>query len=388
MVGPKNQQGYTALLSLLLALSIGAALMVTHARWKDREIRQTRTEIEGRALAQFGVGLRGVLAAVQSSPGLMPAGAQIGVDWLKAPACGGLPTNPPAGFLPCTFTGETWGPLYSTTFTRNAATNFVEARTSFLVPVHGGNPQTQPIMAEWVAEVALAQQTVAANGMFYTVWANVPVNSADAGNKALPPGADAGRVLMVANNAPSNDIWLRTDGTNRMLADLNFGGNSAVNLNHIDMAGDADIDGRVRIQQGLDVTNGLVRAQQGVETTDVQLTSIGRSAAQGVYDVDVLTGAAQYIVPKPNCAAVGTQPAIYTSIQDTGLPPSSQAAGADALYNAQVLVTDMGASWRVEPYAIGINHGLTLVGFNLNLTRTYRQTTVPTMVIVAMRKCR
>lgn len=380
----KNQQGYSSIIALLFATALMATAFAMWAEFEDRRIRNQFAEIEASALAQWGVGLRGMVAAIQANPALLPVGPQLGVNWLKAPGCGGLATNPPTGHVPCEFTGATFGPNYTTTITRNPATNFVEARTSLVVPVIGGDPGTRPIIAELIAEAALRQQTSPLNGMFYQVWANVPVNATNAGNKALPPGADAGRVLMLAQNAPSTDIWLRTDGTNRMLADLNAGGNSLVNVNHADLAGDIDVDGRARVR-------GLAQFDQGVQTTDVMLTGINRSASQAIYDADVLTGAAFYVVPKPDCSITGTAPAIYTSIQSTGTPPQNPGAPgvpSDALYNSEVRVTDQGPSWLVEPVSIGVSHGLQLSGFSLNLTRTYSQANAASMAVMVLRKCR
>lgn len=388
---PSKQQGYTAMLGMLMAAAALSTMLVTWARFEDRRQRNQFAEIEANAFAQFGVGLRGIVAAIQADPALLPGGAQIGVDWLKAPACGGLPTNPLTGHVPCEFTGGSLGPNYSTTITRNPATNFVEARTSFIVPALGGDPATRPIIAERIAEAALRQQTSPLNGMFYQVWANVPLNAVNSGNKAIAPGANSGRVLMLAQNAPSTDIWLRTDGTNRMLADLNAGGNSLVNVNHADLAGDLDVDGRARIRQGLAVTEGLARFERGAQATDLMLTSINRSASQAIYDADIMHGSASYIVPKPDCSQVGTAPAIYTSIQSTGTPPPNPGAPwipSDALFNSEIRVTDLGASWLVEPVSIGVSKGLELVGFNLSLVRAYSQAPAPTMAVMILRKCR
>jgi len=388
---PSKQGGYTAILGLLIAAAILSTMIVTWARLEDQRQRKQFAEIEANSFAQWGVGLRGIVAAIQANPALLPAGPQLGVDWLKAPTCGGLATNPATGHIPCEFTGSTMGPLYTTTITRNPATNFVEARTSFVVPAIGGDPQTRPIIAEEMAEAALRQQTSPLNGMFYQVWANVPINAVNAGNKALAPGPDAGRVLMLAQNAPSNDIWLRTDGTNMMLADLNAGGNSLVNVNHADLAGDIDVSGRARVEDGLQVTQGLAQFDRGVQTTDVMLTGINRTASQAIYDAEVRFGAAAYVVPKPDCTAVGTQPAIYAAIQSTGAPPpnpGNPSIPSDALFNSEVRVTDQGASWLVEPVSIGVSHGLQLAGFNLSLVRNYNQQNAPSMAVLILRKCR
>ncbi|MBT9165599.1 MAG: hypothetical protein DDT25_00253 [Chloroflexi bacterium] len=387
----KAQSGYTVLLALLFAAAGAASLFALWSAFTQRQAQAAVAEIEGMALAQFGVGLRGIVAAIQANPALLPAGPQMGVAWLRPPDCGGFATNPPEGFVPCSFTGGSFGRLYETTFTRNAATNFITARTGFVVPIFAGDPLTRPILAEQLSAAALRQQAAPLNGMFYQVFANVPLAAVDDGNKAIAPGINAGRVVMLAQNAPSNDLWLRTDGTNRMLADLNVGGNSLVNVNNADLAGDIDIDGRARVRGGLQVTSGLVQAEQGIQTTDVMLTGINRTASQAIYDADVLVGSASYIVPKPDCTTVGTQPAIYASIQSSGTPPlnpSSPGVPSDALYNTEIRVTDMGASWLVEPVSIGVSHGLQLSGFDLSLIRTYSQAQSPTMSVVVLRKCR
>lgn len=385
----RSQHGYAMILAMIFAAAMFAAMIVAWARWIEVRSRQEFAEIEANALAQWGVGLRGIVAAIQANPALLP-GPQAGVNWLKAPACGGLPTNPPAGYVPCEFTGGSLGASYQTTITRNPVTNFIEARTSFVVPVLNGDPGTRPIIAERLAEAALRQQSSPLNGMFYSVWANVPINATAEGNKALPP-ADPGRVLMLAQNSPANDIWLRTDGTNRMLADLNVGGNSLVNVNHADLAGDISVRGQAQIRNGLRVTDGIAQLDRGVQTTDVMLTGINRTASQAIYDAEVMFGATSYIVPKPDCSSVGTQPAIYAAIQSTGQPPPNPGAPgfpSDALYNSEVRVTDLGAAWRVEPVSIGVSHGLSLSGFNISLTRSYAQQNAPSMAVLILRKCR
>jgi len=388
---PTRQRGYIAILGMLIAATAASSLIVAMARLDAERHRHGVSDREAVALAQFGVGLRGKIAAVQANPSLLPAGPQIGVDWLKAPGCGGLAGNPLAGHLPCDFTGGTLGGTYSTTFTRNPSTNFVEARTTFLVPILGGDPATRPIIAARLANAALAHQNSPLGGMFFEVWANVPPTATAPGSPAIPAGIHAGRVLMVAGNAPSNDIWLRTDGTNRMLADLNVGGNSLVNVNHAQLAGDMAVAGRARIRQGLQVTEGLGQFDRGIQTTDVMLTGLNRSVSQAIYDADVLTGAASYVVPKPDCSITGTAPAIYTSIQSTGTPPpnpGNPALPSDALYNAEVRVQDLGTSWLVTPINIGVSHGLELVGFDINLIRAYNQAAAPSMAIKVLRKCR
>jgi len=291
------------------------------------------------------------MAAVQQNPSLLSA-SNNGVNWLNPPSCGGLAGNPEEGYVPCSYTGGSLGHLYKTTITRDAMTNLVEARTTFMVPPFNADPQNAILSAEQVVQGALANQSVPANGIFFTAFANssVTANAPVSPNNIQP--ANAGRVLMVATNAPSNDLWLRTDGTNKMQANLNMGGFS------IENAWSANFEGDVLVQNRLHVG-------QGISTNEIHMSSINKFLSEGVYWAETYVGE-QSGIPKPNCSQAGGNPAIYVGIQSLGQLPDADTV----LWTGSVDVADMGGSWKASPRLQGVKFDLEWDGSIYTLTKS------------------
>lgn len=380
----RAQQGGYALLGTLFALAILVSIVAMGMQLATRYTLQKRAEIEGVALGQFAVGLRGFVAAAQADSSLIPAGPQAGVNWLKAPTCGGLGSNPTQGYVPCSFTGATFGKLYSTSFTYVASTNQITVRTSFSVSTPGNyNAQDAILMADRLVQTATSQQSLPNNGMFYQAFANVPATASGppSGAAIYNPGADAGRVVALVNNAPSNDVWLRTDGTNQMMANLNMGGMSIGN------ARDARFTGRVQVDSGMVVTSGTTDLRGGLVTTDIALTSVGKAASQGIYDARVLTGAADYWINKPDCSQAGGLPSIYVGLQSSG---TINASGyrADALYEARADVYDSGGSWRVVPVVRGTKFDISNNGTDLIFNKSVVELSPADQRLVAFIRCK
>lgn len=399
------------LIGILIALGIMLGTIPWAVEQADRQTTSSWARSTGNDLAEYAAGLRGFIANAQSNPAILPAAPVVGANWLKAPTCGGLAANPVDGYIPCHFGGiggndTVFDASYTTTFTRNAATNFIEARVTF-IPQVNSNPATRGNVADAIVNAALDQNPVPANGMAVGFMSNVPTNandlSARPGIIANPASPDFGRVLLIASNAPSNDLWLRTDGTNQMLATLNMGGNSIANARDIDAAGNVRIGGSAQVGNDLSVLNNTsiqgdlvvngnissdknvnagedVIAQRDVKsgrdmvtgrdllvtsggnafisngvggdaagvlfTDDVSITdatlSNGTSprASQAVYEQYVTDGITTAI-PKPTCANNGT-PRIYASFQAVASPDGFPIA------NSKVQVDDLGANWNVS----------------------------------------
>jgi hypothetical protein len=398
----RKQRGAAGLIGLLVALGLAGAAVGGYALMLQRQYRITYAEIEGQALSQFAVGLRGYVASIQANPALLTSSpvTQTGVNWLKAPTCGGIATNPPEGFVPCNFTGQTLGNTYSTTITRDAFTNNMEARLAVRVALLDGDPRGQTLTAERVVESALRQQSLPANGMFYEAFANVPLN-ATAPGPVVPAPADVGRVLVVVNNAPSNDIFLRTDGTNQMRGNLNFGGFSVRNARDGRFSGDMRVEGRAQIDNDLIVTQGVADLRGGaivgsstVDNSGLFLDSIQRFAETGIYQAEVLTGSQIYTISVPDCSrsggggVPGGSPAIYTSIQSTGSINYDGTYRADAMYDARVDVERIGSTWWIRPVVRGTRFQLTQTGGIITLDRSLQQVNPADMRIVALVRCR
>lgn len=393
MTGMNKQRGQMLIGAVLATALIGLALAGLF-HWERRNQMNEQDNAAGSSLAQYGVGLRGFIAATQGGSTPMPSNpySAQGVNWLKPPSCGGLSTNPVQGYVPCVFNGGFLGSTYQTTITKTPATNTIEARTSFFVPLEQEGPSARGVRAAGVALAALAQQTLPANGTFLTVLANAPLTADAPVATASITAADRGRVLLIANNSPSNDVFLRVDGTNKMLADLDMGGQSITAAKDGSFTGDIHAAGTVQIDNGLSVTSGTADLRGGVITTDVQVSSVGHMASQALYEMQVLSGQLAYTVPKPDCsnANIGSSsPAIYTAMQGTGSPA---AGGGDALYDAHVEVVSDGNQWTITPVVRATTFNLTGTsdGTNLtiNLNKAVAATPAKDQVILVMTKCR
>lgn len=378
----RKQRGYL-MVEVGLAILVASAMVMMLYRQQARRERIEQDAGNGQELVQFAVGLRGFVAAAQSNPGIIPGTAQTGVNWLKPPACGGLATNPAQGYVPCSYTGGRYGSLLSTTITRNAATNFIEARSSFFVPATSPD---RVVRAERIAQAARAAAATAPGGVFFAAYANVPTTANGPVNPAAMAAADRGRVLMIASNAPSNDIYLRTDGTNAMLANLNLGGFSLANALDARFSGDVRAQGRIQADGGL-IANGPADLRGGLVTADAAITSVGHYASEGIYTALVLTGATSYTVPKPDCSQAGNSPGIYAALQSTG-SPNSAGYTADAVYRARADVVDAGATWTVIPVIEGTRFDMSVTGSNITFSKTVVPSNPTDARVLVMTRCR
>lgn len=393
------------IIGVLLVLSIMIGAMPWAAEQYERSTTNGWARSTGNDLAEFAAGLRGFIANVQNTPSIMPGAPVVGANWLKAPSCGGLAVNPPDGYIPCNFGGiggfdTVFDASYNTTFTRNAATNYIEARVTF-VPQMPSNPGSRGNVADVIVNTALENNPTPSNGMFVNFMSNVPITANDLtarpGVIANPASPDFGRVLLIASNAPSGDLWLRVDGTNQMLAAINAGGHDLSNARHIDASGNAKIQGIVEVGKDLRVLNnasvkkdasigndlfvgrdaaitrdaaiardalvgrdvkvsngsvlvtngtagdgaGLVIADDVAATDSLLSNGASPRLSQGIFEARVIPGNPTNI-NKPTCPPASTAQ-IFTSYQSTVSPDGYP------IHASTIRVTNNGASWLVEP---------------------------------------
>lgn len=366
---PRAQKGYLLIASLVGTLILAIAMAGVFKYLAGKQARQ-QIDGYGQQFAQLAVGLRGFVADLQNGAITLPANPIVlsGVDWIKPATCPGVGPHPillPAGkeYVPCSFTGGPLANLYRSRIssTPSGGTAQIEVRTYFIVPEARSGVYGQAVFASKLAEASLAQQAIPASGLFYNVFANTAIMATAPVDANLTTVANRGRVLMVVSNAPANDIWLRVDGTNQMLANLNFGGNSAYN------AQDAHFDGTVQIDNGLSVTSGTAQINDGVITSDVKVQTAdaagGYMASQALYRMQVYSGGSGVLgwnVPKPDCTLANTgggnsHPVIFAALQNVG---TAADVNADAINKAGVRVTDVGGFWRVKPVLGGIRFDL------------------------------
>lgn len=364
-----RQRGQLLIEALVGVLIFAIVMAGVFSYWAKSRTRQ-QINSYGQQFSQLAVGLRGFVADVQNGAITLPANpiSVTGVDWIKPAACPGAGPRPftlPAGkeYVPCSFTGGPLADIFRTTISSTPAAGGpqIEVRTDFVVPETRTGSYSQTVFATKVASAALAQQAIPANGLFFNVFANTAVGAIAPVDPNLVADVNRGRVLMVVTNAPANEIWLRVDGTNQMLANLNFGGNSAYN------AQDAHFDGTVQIDNGLSVTNGTAEIRDGIITSDVKVQTAdsggGYMASQALYRMQVYSGPSGvfgWTVPKPNCSLANTgggnsHPVIFAALQNVG---AAADANADAINRAGVRVTDAGTAWRVKPVLGGIRFDL------------------------------
>lgn len=370
----QKQSGFVMLLGLLFALAVILSLMPVLIRYFDHQDLERQERETGIELANISVGLQGYVAAIQNGTIPVP-GAQTGLDFLKSPSCGGPATNPPEGYIPCTVGNygnfdTLFGGKFQTTFASNPTTKYYDARMTF-VPLYQDKNKIGQIAAS-IVNAARSTPAGSPTGTFATYMSNVPSTAtATAPQNFNPTSPDFGRVTLLVSNAPSNDIYLRVDGTNQMLAALNMNGNDLVNANNIQATGNVnaagdglfgggvaaqgviasgsditaqkDINAGEDISAGRDVLSGRnIAAKQDVVAYGVTNNDgTNPSLTRGVYSATMITGPAT--INKPTCEP-GQTPQIFAAVQ------SAFTKGGDAIDGVDLQASDASATtWAINP---------------------------------------
>ncbi|WP_019583724.1 hypothetical protein [Thioalkalivibrio sp. ALE16] len=381
-----RQEGFT-LIGMLLALSVAVAALPLAHKMMDRSTADSSAKTAGNELAQLSVGLRGYIGDIQAGV-VTPTAGPVDLDHFRPESCGGPARghlDVSEGYIPCHIAryGNS-DTIFGTDYdieVNNFGTDGWEVRAYF--DVLSNQPDRRGVLAHRVINTASAHSGQPANGLFQNFLANVPVNSNDPSASTQDPAdPDFGRAMVVASNRPSDDMWLRTDGSNEMNANIRAGGNSLVNADSIDASGDmvlgnnAFIGGDTVIQRSLEVgqsiNSGLniradgnlfagndvvattdvvagdnvyagnnVVADERVLARDMYIEDIDKLVSQGIYNQVVLSGTGM-TVQKPQCPA-GIDPGVYTSIQ------SIAGESGEPIHGQRVNVTDLGSEWRIDP---------------------------------------
>lgn len=371
-----KQRGFS-LLGVLLGLGVAASVAAIALEMQHRQFMDDLAAEAGTDLASLALGMRGFIAAAQNNPAIIPGGVIAGTNWLKPPSCGGAATNPAQGYIPCAFPSYNgfdtpFGVSFSTQITRDAATNLIVARTTYI-------PTNIPLarraaIASRVAVTASRQDASPATGLFTLYLSNVPTAADGASGRNAVIGntanANFGRVLAVVNNAPSNDIYLRTVGTNSMLGALNMGGQDIVNAKDITATGNVSADGTLNVGQGIGVSSGDVTLATGNLKTTNSINGDGRGIviaddvhisdmtngfgvtprmSQAVFDVQVKSNWEG--MGKPSCPTGLGNPQIFASIQDISLD------SGEPIHGSRIIAVDMGTWWQVRSEALSTTSG-------------------------------
>ncbi|WP_410951172.1 prepilin-type N-terminal cleavage/methylation domain-containing protein [Pseudomonas sp. S1(2024)] len=207
---PPPQRGVT-LLEMILVMALLAIATLMGLESHQAELEQAQARAVGLKLSQYNNAVRSLISKTPS----LAAGQKMGSAWLKSTECGG-PFTKGSEFLPCDFPAATvadpikYGQL-SINSTIDVAGTGSDKRitvTTLSAPFTVMESNRKKVRSDLSGLAAITAASATENG--YSAGSSYNSNPAD------------GRITMVANNKPDNDVWLRTDGSNKMHANLQF----------------------------------------------------------------------------------------------------------------------------------------------------------------------
>lgn len=219
-----KQRGVT-LIELMLVVGLMSVTTLLSFYDKQLSLEQAKARQVGGYIFQYNNAVRSALAQ-----GVVTSTTVVyGTDWLKNDTCGGV-LSVDAEFLPCDFPSATtadpirFGSLsWSTAInvsgtTPNRKTVATTVTSPFMVSDHLGASKIRADLAGLAslsAAAALTSGFTSSNG--FTPF----TATTDSSYKSDPLRAI---ITVVASNTANHDVWLRTDGGNKMNASLAFDG--------------------------------------------------------------------------------------------------------------------------------------------------------------------
>ena len=227
----RSQAGVT-LIEMILVIGLMVFIALLSFLEKRTEFEQAKARAVGGLIFQYNNAVRAALSQDLSN---ISAGTYLGTGWLKSTACGGLKA-PGSEFLPCDFplaTAASPIPFGQLTFSTAVAVSgtapnvkFTATTTSsqFMVAETDG---TMKVRADLSGIAVLAAASAMNSGYQASAGGGVSPLSATTDSRYNSNAMTAAMTFVASNNA-YNDTWLRTDGSNKMHAALQFDGpNSA-----------------------------------------------------------------------------------------------------------------------------------------------------------------
>lgn len=220
------QHGFT-LIELILVIALASVMTMLTFYEKQSDFEQARARQVGGYLYQYNNAVRSALAQ-----GIVPSTTtKIGSAWLKNSSCGGV-LGVGSEFLPCDFPAATTiDPI-----------KFGRLSLSTAVVVSGTAPNKKYLATTMTSPFTLAESSGVAK-LRADLAGIASLSAAAALTSGFQIGAAGGMspytattdssyktdpltgvITIVASNTSDNDVWLRTDGGNKMHATLNFDG--------------------------------------------------------------------------------------------------------------------------------------------------------------------
>ncbi len=378
-----KKAGFVLTMDALFFIMIFGMVSVQFLKYQSKQQLDASINATGEKLAQINNGIRSYV----SFNALGPAPAtQTGIDWLKSPSCGGLPTNPVEGYIPCSFTDKThFGQTMTTTFVKVAT---LLTATTDVTGLAQSTPDIRDAgrIANAIALRAMSTPGYTQNALGFSFYEGNPGVNLAAPNPSAQP--DYGVIRMIASNAANTDNWIRTDGSNSPQATINWNNQSITDLDQLDSVtqnnsgeittdtlvsnsgitntglltnnGDVSVTGNAAISGGL-VAGGKITANEleisgailtsgddvaigdkliagDVLATDLTISG-GAYLTKAVYDVRLVPAGA--LVAKPLCPS-GTSPYIFTASSSFhyGNP-------ARPVYGVKTYASNSGLNWNV-----------------------------------------
>lgn len=295
-----SQRGVT-LLELILVISLMAFMTLLTFHEKQNDLQQAKARTVGGQLFQYNNAVRNALA--KKIP--VSSATYIGSAWLKSSACGGMLSSGEE-FLPCDFPAATPTnpiPFGQVSFTTNVVVSGAAQDRRFVATT-----STSPFSVDSNIRADLSGIAVlsAASAMYSGVQ-----SAAGGGLSPVAGATDAryssdaltGVMTLVASNKASNDVWLRTDGSNAMHKALIFDS---------PLASDRQIIGASRIQNMvgqalfLGSGSGLTAATGAGVVVDSSAEVLGAFRVRDSLVVDGAATVAGKLSANSGIAAAGT----------------------------------------------------------------------------------
>lgn len=234
-----KQKGYAEFILIALMLSVTGLVTAQFFSLLEKHDSRERAIEAGRHLQEYNYGVMRLL----SEQGLAVAtGTYTGVAWLKSQAnCGGTASSTGAYIANCAFPEtNSFGDTYTTVITING--NLIEAETRVRFPQYMSARDVDGVK-DGDRYLAAVMRSTAANH----ISDSSPVAQTFAEYVLEKDDLD---IIARVSNSPNDDMWLRTDGSNKMNADLNMNNNNLYGVSHIYGAATAVTDRNIIVTVG------------------------------------------------------------------------------------------------------------------------------------------
>jgi len=272
-----NEKGFM-LLQAVTAIALSAIVSVGLMQKNIEDQSVSQAEIAGKLIHQY---TSAVAEYTSDNNTTIAAGYNpVGVNWLRTAAtCGAANGTGAKDYLPCSFPSTfSFGLTPNTLFTSLGGGKW-SVTTTFGRILNGANIRMD--LAEIAKKAAMGLGNEQATPLTSTTFHEYKVD--------YTAGVTEGTLLSVVNTNTSTDAWLRTDGSNRMNANLNVGGNDVVNArdgiysrnvsagnnltaannviatNDVNAAGNITAGGSITAGTNLQATNAIITGFGGVQ---------------------------------------------------------------------------------------------------------------------------